>query len=68
MLKTDDVEVNTRSFFPYKSALIGDEEVLEVAIQMLQTIKQDDRFSSVPLDISVILPPKPRQNPKQQIQ
>jgi len=49
MLKTDDVEVNTRSFFPYKSALIGDQEVLEEAIKMLQTIKQDDRFSSDPL-------------------
>jgi len=45
MLKTDDVEVNTRSFYPYKAALIGDEEELDCAITMLQKTKQDDRFS-----------------------
>ena len=48
-LNTSDVDVSTRSFFPFKAELIGEEDRYERAVEILMTSQDDDRFSNDPL-------------------
>jgi hypothetical protein len=48
-LNTSDLDISTRSFFPFKMELIGEEELYEKAVEILMTSHDDDRFSNDPL-------------------
>ena len=48
-LNTGDANVSTRSFFPYQADLIGDEDQIAVAVEILKSTHDDDRFSCDPL-------------------
>jgi len=48
-LNTADVDISTRSFFPFKIELIGEEEQYERAVRILMSSENFDRFSNDPL-------------------
>ena len=47
-LTTSNIEISTRSFFPFKIDLIGDDEDYKKAAEILMTSHNDDRFSNDP--------------------
>lgn len=48
-LNTSNNDISTRSFFPFKLEMIGEEDLFEKAVAILMTSLDDDRFSNDPL-------------------